>query len=259
MGVAGGPSIPQSGMQLNLDASNSKSYPGSGTTWYDVSGNDRDFTCASAPTFNAQPVVGGYRQPDSLDSVKFTGPASNSFGITATSGVSFIFYLTNDAITNKSAFKWYAGDGSGTDARGYFSHLPWNNSYIYFDKITVTDGSLLNNGSTVTTAGGGRLHTNMSGGPGNPGSHINYFWVHVFTVSSDGATMKIYRDGELLISRTNAGSNVTLSSDGATVGGDDSYASGWNAKMGSFLCYNRELSATEVKQITAALRGRDGA
>lgn len=253
-----GPRIPQSGLQLCLDASNPKSYPGSGTTWYDISGNGRDFTCASAPTFNAQPVVGGYRQPDSLDSVMFTGPASNSFGITDTSGVSFIFYLTNDATSNHSAFKWYAGDGGGTDARGYFSHLPWGNGYIYFDKMTVTDDSLTNNGSTVTSAGGGRLHTNMNSGPGNPGSHVNYFWVHAFTVSSDGATMKIYRDGELLTSRTNAGSNVTLSSDGATVGGDDTYASGWNAKMGAFLCYNRELSAAEVLQITNAYRYRDG-
>jgi hypothetical protein len=71
--------------------------------------------------------------------------------------------------------------------------------------------------------------------------------------------MKIYRDGEELASRTNAGACPTLSDDAATIGGDDVYASGWNAKMGAFLCYNRELSANEVKQITAALRGRDGA
>lgn len=58
MGVTGGPSIPQSGMQLNLDASNSKSSPGSGTTWSDVSGNGRDFTWTSEPTYNTRPVVG---------------------------------------------------------------------------------------------------------------------------------------------------------------------------------------------------------
>lgn len=247
-----GPRIPQSGLQLCLDASNPKSYPGSGTTWYDISGNGRDFTCASAPTFNTQPVVGGYRQPDSLDSTKFTGPASNSFDITTSSGVSFIFYCTNDSLTAKSAFKWYAGDGSGTDARGYFSHLSWSNARIYFDKITVTDGSLTNNGATVLNAGGGRLQTDPLA------NVVNFFWVHAFTVSSDGATMKIYRDGELLVSRTNAGANPTLISTGATVGGDDTYASGWDAKMGAFLCYNRELSAAEVLQITNAYRYRDG-
>ena len=254
MGVAGGPKIPQSGMQLNLDASNSKSSPGSGTTWSDVSGNGRDFTWSSEPTYNTRPVVSGYQQPDSIDSAMASGPASNSFGITSSTGASFVFYCTNDNLTAKSAFKWYTGDGSGTDARGYFAHLPWNNGIIYFDKATVTDGSLANNGATVTSSGGGRVNTSS-----NPGSHVNYFWVHVFTCSADGATMKIYRDGEEIASRTNAGSNPTLASTAATIGGDDTYASGWDAKMGAFLCYNRELSADEVKQITAALRGRDGA
>tara|TARA_R100001463_G_scaffold22583_2_gene54213 strand:+ start:122 stop:877 length:756 start_codon:yes stop_codon:yes gene_type:complete len=251
MGVAGGPSIPQSGMQLNLDASNKKSSVGLGTTWFDVSGNGRDFTWSSAPTYNTRPVVGGYQQPDSIDAAMATGPASNSFDITTSSGASFIFYCTNDSLTSKSAFKWYTGDGSGADARGYFVHLPWNNSRIYFDKVTGYADS--NGGSTRTSAGGGRVNTD----PLN--NIVNFFWVHAFTCSSDGATMKIYRDGAEIASRTNAGSNPTLISTGATVGGGDTYSSGWDAKMGAFLCYNRELSAAEVKQITAALRGRDGA
>tara|TARA_B100000287_G_scaffold135922_1_gene127887 strand:- start:451 stop:1176 length:726 start_codon:yes stop_codon:yes gene_type:complete len=236
-----GPRIPQSGLQLCLDASNPKSYPGSGTTWYDISGNDRDFTCASAPTFNSQPSVGGYRQPDSLDAVLFTGPASDSFGITSSTGASFVFYCTNDSLLAKSAFKWYMGDGGGTDARGYFAHLPWNNQKIYFDT----------NGSTSTQSGGGRVNTDTLT------SHVNYFWVHVFTKSADGATMKIYRDGVEVASRTNAGACPTLSDDAATIGGDDAYT-GWDAKMGAFLCYNRELSAAEALQITNAYRYRDG-
>jgi len=245
MGVAGGPSIPQSGMQLNLDASNSKSSPGSGTTWSDVSGNGRDFTWSSAPTYNTRPVVGGYQQPDSIDAAMASGPASNSFGIDSSSGASFIFYCTNDSLTNKGAFKLPMGSGlSGGASRGYSIHLPWGNGYIYFDT----------NGSTATSSGGGRVNTSS-----NPGSHINYFWVHAFTKSADGATMKIYRDGEELASRTNAGACPTLNSDAFTIGGTDEYTSGWDAKMGAFLCYNRELSAAEVKQITAALRGRDGA
>ena len=242
MGVSGGPSIPQSGMQLNLDASNDKSYSGSGTTWTDVSGNGRDFTWSSAPTYNTRPVVGGYQQPDSIDAAMASGPAANSFGIDSSSGASFVFYCTNDSLTAKSAFKLPI-DGSGGASRGYFAHLPWNNSKIYFDT----------NGSTSTSSGGGRLNTDALS------NIVNYFWVHVFTKSADGATMKIYRDGEELASRTNAGACPTLNSEAFTIGASDEYTSGWDAKMGSFLCYNRELSAAEVKQITAALRGRDGA
>ena len=243
MGVSGGASIPQSGMQLNLDASNSKSSAGSGTTWTDISGNGRDFTWSSAPTYNTRPVVSGYQQPDSIDAAMASGPASNSFGIDSSSGASFVFYCTNDSLTAKSAFMWYIGDGAGDDARGYFAHLPWNNSKIYFDT----------NGSTSTSSGGGRVNSDTLS------NIVNFFWVHVFTKSADGATMKIYRDGIEIASRTNAGACPTLVSTAATIGGDDVYSSGWDAKMGAFLCYNRELSADEVKQITAALRGRDGA
>ena len=34
-----GPHIVTDGLVLSLDAANTKSYPGSGTTWYDLSGN----------------------------------------------------------------------------------------------------------------------------------------------------------------------------------------------------------------------------
>ena len=39
MSIAAGPSIVTSGLVLDLDAANPRSYPGSGSVWYDVSGN----------------------------------------------------------------------------------------------------------------------------------------------------------------------------------------------------------------------------
>jgi hypothetical protein len=39
MTVFGGPDIETDGLVLHLDAANRKSYPGSGSTWYDLSGN----------------------------------------------------------------------------------------------------------------------------------------------------------------------------------------------------------------------------
>ena len=44
MGFSRGPKIVTDGLVLALDAANSKSYPGSGTTWNDLSGNSEDFT-----------------------------------------------------------------------------------------------------------------------------------------------------------------------------------------------------------------------
>ncbi len=44
--------IVQSGLVLNLDAGVSSSYPGSGTTWFDLSGNSNN-GAINGPTFNA--------------------------------------------------------------------------------------------------------------------------------------------------------------------------------------------------------------
>ena len=45
------PQIVTDGLVLNLDAGNSASYPGSGTTWSDLSGNGRTATINGSPTF----------------------------------------------------------------------------------------------------------------------------------------------------------------------------------------------------------------
>ena len=55
---------------------------------------------------------------------------------------------------------------------------------------------------------------------------------------------------------TNRGPRVILSSHPVTFGGDEQYQDGWDAKMYYILVYNRELTATEVKQIYESMRGR---
>ena len=44
MSAFGGPNIITDGLVLSLDAGNVKSYPGTGTTWYDKSGNGNNGT-----------------------------------------------------------------------------------------------------------------------------------------------------------------------------------------------------------------------
>ena len=43
-----------------LDAVNTKSYPGSGSTWYDVSGNNNHFTLFNTPTYTQNGTIGTY-------------------------------------------------------------------------------------------------------------------------------------------------------------------------------------------------------
>ena len=48
-----GPNIVYSGLSLSLDAANSRSYPGSGTTWTNLIGNGINGTLTSGPTFSS--------------------------------------------------------------------------------------------------------------------------------------------------------------------------------------------------------------
>ncbi len=53
MGIARGPKIVTSGLVLALDAADKLSYPGTGTTWRDLSGNNNTGTLTNGPTFSA--------------------------------------------------------------------------------------------------------------------------------------------------------------------------------------------------------------
>jgi len=53
VGLVHSPRIVTDGLVLALDAGNTKSYPGSGTTWTDLSGNGNDGTLTNGPTFDS--------------------------------------------------------------------------------------------------------------------------------------------------------------------------------------------------------------
>ena len=48
-----GANVVTDGLVLALDAANTKSYPGSGTTWRDMSGNNITGSLTNGPTFNS--------------------------------------------------------------------------------------------------------------------------------------------------------------------------------------------------------------
>jgi len=53
MGLNHSPRIVTNGLVLALDAGNTKSYPGSGTTWTDLSGQGNTGTLTNGPTYNS--------------------------------------------------------------------------------------------------------------------------------------------------------------------------------------------------------------
>ena len=60
MGLYRGPVIPTAGLILALDAGTTRSYPGSGSTWYDVSGNGNHFTIQGNISWSAANGFGNF-------------------------------------------------------------------------------------------------------------------------------------------------------------------------------------------------------
>ena len=114
--------ITTNGLVLNLDASDPSSYSGSGSTWNDTSGNNKDFNINTA-TYNND----GYFVFDGNDGM--TGPPSNSFGLSQTDHTIEIV-LMNTTITNQSVIH-FKGNSGDHYSYGINAHIPWGNNQIY--------------------------------------------------------------------------------------------------------------------------------
>jgi hypothetical protein len=76
MAFGNGPRIVSNGLVLALDAADKNSYPGSGTTWRDISGNNNNGTLTNGPTFSS--ASGGSIVFDGVDdNVTFGSPNMN--------------------------------------------------------------------------------------------------------------------------------------------------------------------------------------
>jgi hypothetical protein len=126
------------GLRLYLDAGNASSYPGSGTTWTDISGYGNNFTLVNGPTFSTE--SGGAIVFDGTND-HATGPNSNVFGITADATIEMVIKPTQ--AVGGTSFRFTATE----NIRGLFAHTPYFDTY-YFDsanqRIQFTDSGLIN-------------------------------------------------------------------------------------------------------------------
>ena len=113
MSVFAGPKIVDDGLVLYLDASNEKSYPGTGSTRFDISGNGRNCSWVSTPSVGTDT---GVKYFTTLGN-RCLGPASNSLGINNTSGYTIFLVVKQLSLAGAAAFKFYSPAG-----RGIFAH-----------------------------------------------------------------------------------------------------------------------------------------
>jgi hypothetical protein len=225
MGFYRGPNIVTNGLVLALDAANPKSYPGTGTTWFDLSGNGRNFTWGSV-SWNSS---GFFNTSGRVAS----GPASNSFGIDNSSGYTiFTVFMTNSGSTN-GLFKFF-GD-SVLYNRGIFVHPGWTNETLYFDQ-------------------GGCCDNNQRTDVYVPG--LNGSW-SIAAFRSLVSQRNIFRNGSLLASNLTSAANINLNSTGVQLNpNDEGY--NWDGKLAYFAVYNRGLTQDEYTQNYQALKTRFG-
>jgi hypothetical protein len=160
-------SIVTSGLRLNLDAGNTTSYPGSGTTWYDISGNSNNATLVNGPTFDSN--NGG--------SIVFDGTndyVSNTISNPGSMPITFEFWIysnssspvgifdtapnTGDVLRNYSAgnVEWHIA--SPSIALGLSANT-WTNITLQFYFSTNRTIEYYKNGSLITTGTGSTSST----------------------------------------------------------------------------------------------------
>jgi hypothetical protein len=131
--------IVTSGLALHLDAGNAASYPGSGTTWTDLSGNSRNGTLTDGPTYSS--ADGG--------SIIFDGTndfvqCSGSLTVTAATFVAWIKRNGTQDTYDGILFS----RGTNTTGMNFFSSnqlgYHWNDSsstYDWASGLTVPDST----------------------------------------------------------------------------------------------------------------------
>jgi hypothetical protein len=226
--IFGNPSIVTNGLILNLDAANTKSYPGSGTSWRDLSGNNNTGTLINGPTFNSlnggSIVFNGSNQGVSL-----AGTTLSLNQMTISSWNFSTNYVQSGFLFEKTT--------NGTVNTQYSLFLDLGASSIYYrtQGLSVTDLAI-----NITTAG---VRNNQ--------------WNNILA-TFDGTNKRIYVNGVLVATSSNLTGTVTANNTGAAYVGIYGSFAGYpfNGRIGITQVSNRTLTASEVLQNYNALKSR---
>tara|TARA_R110000851_G_C12877998_1_gene545695 strand:+ start:25 stop:738 length:714 start_codon:yes stop_codon:yes gene_type:complete len=233
-----GPHIITDGLILALDAGSARSYPGSGTTWYDLSGNGNDVTI-TGPTWNST----GYFAFDGTND--YCSTSSNLNLTSYNSVVVQVGIKTNN--TNSSMFA--------------FEHtINWNSNAGGFGLALHSNGS--GNSPNI-------LHTNHNSQVGkNYLFNINTDWsihTNVFSKIVDATGRLAYVNGNLVPFAANNGYTTSTNTGNGSFanaifyigsrGGTGTYL---NGDIAFVRVYGFKLPATEILQNYNALKNRFG-
>jgi hypothetical protein len=234
---AAGPDVSESGLVLALDAGNSKSYPGSGTTWTDLSGQNNHFTLYNSPSF-----ANGYLN---FDGTNQYARSSSTLDLSSFNSVTVEIGMRVNTTVSPSGMA--------------FEHSSdWNTQSMGFGLVPNSTGSLTytsNSHHTNQVSGSGpfnydgvlntdiTIHTNIwSKVVDSTGrnAYINSVQRNVLSGSNTTSSYSSFRNDFLYVSSR---------------GGTSTFA---NHRVYFIRVYGRKLTAQEVQQNYNATRGRYG-
>ena len=232
-----GPNTVRSGLVLQLDAGNHRSYPGSGTAWTDMSGLGNTGTLTNGPTFNS--ANGGSIVFDGTNDYVSIPYINSPFRQTSQITYDFWAYKGVSGVTNIMGTSVAGGGGTGavyfnSDTSIFFYWCPSNP--LSDRQISATVSNTLNTWNNYS-----------------------------FTINYQTAVYQWYQNGVALTS-TLSNSVTTYTPATSYNRSFDDYVGGWyvnsptyyTGRIASVSIYNRALTAAEVLQNYNALRSRFG-
>ena len=230
-----GPRIVTNGLTYILDAADKNSYPGSGTTWKDLSGNNYTSTLTNGPTFSN--ANGGIITFDGTNDYSLTtfSNSSNYINDPTTNGGLISFSLWVNVLSN-TVGGYILSSGGQTSSTGM--------------EIAYQNGSPEVYVKTTTKSWG--VAINVTDFPLNT-------WIN-WTFTCNNTNVYGYKNG-VLYSAT-ASTSVSVSSQFSTlsIGAPNNILSNYlgNFKLANVMFYNRVLTADEVLQNYNATKTRFG-
>jgi hypothetical protein len=219
--------IVTNGLVLALDAADRNSYPGSGTTWRDLSGNNNNGTLTNGPTFSS--ANGGSIFTDGTDdfiSTPYSGSAADSY--------TFSVWFNND---NYSETKYILNRGRDGAGNGWSLYLVITTDGIAQAGVVPTVPSVVGIGTTGTII-----------------QSLNK-WYYITGVWTAGSSIQCYVNGVLDGTELTSSTSLRTSTNGWSIGSISTslFTSGYNAVA---QVYNRVLTTQEILQNYNAQKSR---
>jgi len=212
---------------LYLDAGNPASYPGSGTTWTDLSSNTNNATIAGSPAFTSAGAASYFTFNGAGSQYAYTATAKWNKTYTGKT----VFVVARLTGITAGTYRCLFGTASGTRNFNTYIYSPSSGVYqIHYSANGI--GGLSNNLSITTNQ-----------------------WFVVAVTHTTGGLVSYYVNGVAAGTNTGVTFSQWVSNGNENVGVGDNY---WYGDIPLVAVYGRALSAAEILQNYNAVKARYG-